>query len=64
MRLGLGGLHWAVGFSLAAMASYAIYALLTRILTETESVDGMLIISAAVAMLTMTPSVITVWETP
>ncbi|MEI2385669.1 DMT family transporter [Breoghania sp. JC706] len=63
-RPGLGGLHWAVGFSLAAMVSYAIYALTTRLLTETESVDGMLIISAAVAMLVMTPSAIIVWETP
>ena len=63
-RPGLGGLHWAVGFSLAAMVSYAIYALTTRMLTETDSVDGMLIISAAVAVLAMTPSVVMVWETP
>ncbi|WP_321500238.1 DMT family transporter [Breoghania sp.] len=63
-RPGLGGLHWAVSLSLAAMICYAVYALTTRILTETDSVDGMLLISGAVASLAMTPVVVTVWETP
>lgn len=61
---GTDGLHWAVFFSIASMISYALYALLTRILTETDSVQGMLIISAAVAVLAMTPSAVIEWTMP
>lgn len=61
---GSGGLHWAVIYSLAAMFSYALYALMTRILTETDGVQGMLIISAGVAVLAMTPSAVAVWVMP
>ncbi|AXS42756.1 DMT family transporter [Breoghania sp. L-A4] len=61
---GTGGLHWAVMYSLAAMVSYAFYALTTRILTGTDSVQGMLIISAAVAVMVMTPPAVAVWTMP
>lgn len=63
-RPGLGGLHWAVIYSVLAMISYAFYALLTRILTRTDSIQGMLIISAGVATLAMTPVAAQVWVTP
>lgn len=63
-RPGLGGLHWAVIYSVAAMTCYAFYALLTRMLTETDSVQGMLIISAAVATLALTPVALIDWQMP
>ncbi|EEE44754.1 DMT family transporter [Roseibium alexandrii] len=63
-RPGLGGLHWAVVYSLAAMTFYAVYALLTRKLAATESSAGMLIISGVVAAVAMAPVGISVWQEP
>lgn len=63
-RPGLGGLHWAVIYSLAAMACYAGYALMTRMLAATETVEGMLIISAGAATLALTPIAAADWVTP
>lgn len=61
---GLGGMHWAAIYSVAAMCFYAFYALLTRQLTATDGSAGMLIISGIVAAIAMTPAGLTVWETP
>jgi len=63
-RPGLGGMHWAAIYSVVAMTFYALYALLTRQLTATESSGGMLIISGIVAFVAMTPLGLSVWETP
>ncbi|WP_299820494.1 DMT family transporter [uncultured Roseibium sp.] len=61
---GVGGMHWAAIYSVAAMCTYALYALLTRQLTATDSSAGMLIISGLVAAVAMTPVGLSVWETP
>jgi drug/metabolite transporter (DMT)-like permease len=63
-RPGLGGMHWAVIYSLAAMSFYASYALLTRKLAATDSSAGMLIISGLVASLAMAPAGLSVWQAP
>lgn len=63
-RPGLGGLHWAVIYSLAAMSFFATYALLTRKLAATDSSAGMLIISGLVASIAMAPVGLSVWQAP
>ncbi len=63
-RPGLGGMHWAAILSVAAMTSYALYALTTRMLAATDSAVGMLVISAAVATLAVTPFAFSEWVTP
>lgn len=63
-RPGMGGMHWAVGFSVCAMVFHALYALLTRQLTATDGSGGMLLISGIVAALAMAPVGLTVWQTP
>lgn len=64
VRPGLGGMHWAVAFSVASMMCYSLYALLTRKLADTESPVGMLIISGLVAAVAMTPFAIDEWVAP
>lgn len=61
---GLGGMHWAAIYSVAAMTFYAFYALLTRQLTATDSAAGMLIISGIVAAIAMAPVGLSVWVMP
>ncbi|WP_269585480.1 DMT family transporter [Roseibium sp. Sym1] len=61
---GLGGMHWAAIYSVAAMIFYALYALLTRMLTATDGSAGLLIISGIVAAVAMAPAGLTVWQTP
>lgn len=61
---GLGGMHWAAIYSVAAMTFYAIYALLTRQLTATDSSAGMLLISGIVASVVMAPAGLSVWVMP
>jgi drug/metabolite transporter (DMT)-like permease len=61
---GLGGMHWAAIYSVAAMTFYAFYALLTRQLTATDGSAGLLIISGIVAAIAMTPAGLSVWQTP
>jgi len=63
-RPGLGGLHWAAVYSVAAMIFYALYALLTRRLTATDGSAGMLIISGIVAAVATAPMGLSVWQTP
>ena len=61
---GLGGMHWAAIYSVIAMTFYALYALLTRKLTATDSSAGMLIISGLVASVAMAPAGVSVWVMP
>jgi len=63
-RPGMGGMHWAAIYSVGAMCTYALYALLTRQLTATDGSAGMLIISGMVAAVAMTPVGLSVWQTP
>lgn len=61
---GLGGMHWAAIYSVSAMSFYAVYAILTRKLTATDSSAGMLLISGVVAAIAMAPFGLAVWEPP
>jgi drug/metabolite transporter (DMT)-like permease len=61
---GIGGMHWAAIYSVAAMSFYALYALLTRQLTATDSSAGMLLISGLVASVAMAPAGLSVWVMP
>ena len=61
---GMGNMHWAVIYSVIAMLFFAVYALMTRQLTATESSAGMLIISGVVAAVAMTPAGLSVWVMP
>ncbi|MFN4168192.1 MAG: DMT family transporter [Pannonibacter phragmitetus] len=61
---GSGPLNWAVIYSLLSMVCYALYTLLTRMLSTTDSTLSMLIIPAAVASLAMAPGGISVWQAP
>jgi drug/metabolite transporter (DMT)-like permease len=63
-RPGLGGLNWAALLSVCSMTCYALYALTTRMLAHTESPVGMLIISAVVATLAITPFGLAAWTAP
>ncbi|WP_293722676.1 DMT family transporter [Stappia sp.] len=63
-RPGLGGLNWAALLSVCAMLSYALYALMTRMLAHTDSPMSMLVISGGVATLAMTPAGISSWTAP
>ncbi|MEP4770635.1 MAG: DMT family transporter [Roseibium sp.] len=61
---GMGNMHWAAVYSVAAMVSYALYALTTRQLTATDSTPGMLIISGIIASVVMAPAGLSVWVMP
>ncbi|MEJ8473159.1 DMT family transporter [Roseibium algae] len=61
---GSGQMHWAAIYSVGALVCYALYALLTRKLAETDSSASMLLISAAVAASAMTPVGLSVWVEP
>jgi len=61
---GSGEMHWAAIYAVAALFFYALYALLTRKLAATDSSASMLLISAAVAAIAMTPAGFSVWVTP
>jgi drug/metabolite transporter (DMT)-like permease len=63
-RPGVGGLNWAALLSVCSMLSYALYALLTRMLAQTDSAMGMLVISGVIASLAMTPFGIASWTAP
>ncbi|GGF05001.1 DMT family transporter [Stappia taiwanensis] len=63
-RPGFGGMHWAALLSVCSMVCYALYALTTRMLAQTDSPVGMLLISAVVASLAITPVAVDVWVAP
>ncbi|MFN7165410.1 MAG: DMT family transporter [Pannonibacter sp.] len=61
---GSGAMHWAVIFSVASMLCYALYALMTRMLTATNSTIGMLVIPAVISSIAMTGPGLAVWVNP
>jgi len=63
-RPGAGGIHWAASLSLLATASYAIFAIITRILARTDSNETTLFYSNLVGVVVMLPIVLFVWVTP
>lgn len=61
---GSGPLNWAVLYSVGAMLCYAFYSLMTRLMASGESHASMLLWSAAIALVILTPAVPSVWTTP
>lgn len=59
-----GTLHWAMLLSIASMGCYACYALMTRKMAASESHESMLLWSALVALLVLTPTLPAVWTMP
>ncbi len=64
IRPGLGGMHWAAGLSLCSTLCYALYLISTRHLGRTESAEGMLLLSASVGMIALTPMMPPIWQMP
>ena len=64
LKPGFGGLHWAASFSVLSMICYAFYSITTRKLAGVDGDGTMLVVSALVAMLALTPVVPFVWRTP
>ncbi len=63
-RPGLGGMHAAALFSVAATISYAMYAVITRIVSRTDSNQTSLFYSNLVGAVILIPVVPFVWHTP
>lgn len=63
-RPGLGAIHPAALFSLAATTCYGIYAVLTRIVLRTDSNETSLFYNNAIGALLMVPVLPFVWVTP
>jgi drug/metabolite transporter (DMT)-like permease len=63
-RPGLGGVHAAALFSVGATVSYALYAVITRIVSRTDSNQTSLFYSNLVGALVLLPIVPFVWRTP
>ena len=64
LRPGLGGLHWAASFSVVGMVCYAFYSITTRKLASVDSAATMVLLSALVPALALTPAVPFVWRMP
>jgi drug/metabolite transporter (DMT)-like permease len=63
-RPGLGGVHPAALFSLAATISYGLYAVITRIVSRGDSDQTSLFYSNFIGALVMLPVIPFVWQTP
>lgn len=64
VRPGLGGIHPAAFLSLGAAATYALYAVTTRMLARTDSSETTLFYSSLVGSIAATLPLPFVWETP
>ena len=64
LRPGLGGLHWAASFSVLGMVCYALYSITTRKLAQVDSAATMVLLSALVPALALTPAMPFVWRMP
>jgi drug/metabolite transporter (DMT)-like permease len=63
-RPGLGGMHPAAGFSLAATICYGLYAVITRIVSRTDSNQTSLFYANFIGALVMLPVIPFIWQTP
>jgi drug/metabolite transporter (DMT)-like permease len=61
---GTDRLHWAIFLSITSMCCYACYAIMTRKLAAYESHESMLLWSAIIALVVLTPALPFVWTTP
>ena len=63
-RPGFGGMHPAAVFSLAATICYGLYAVITRIVSKTDSNQTSLFYANFIGALVMLPVIPFVWHTP
>lgn len=63
-RPGLGGMHPAALFSLGATICYGLYAVITRIVSRTDSNQTSLFYANCIGALVMLPVIPFVWQTP
>jgi drug/metabolite transporter (DMT)-like permease len=63
-RPGFGGMHWAALFSAAGTVCYALFAILTRILSRHDSSATTMVYSGLGGLAIMTPVVPFFWKTP
>ncbi len=63
-RPGLGGMHPAALFSLAATICYGLYAVITRMVAKTDSSQTSLFYANFIGALVMLPVIPFVWQTP
>ena len=63
-RPGFGGMHPAALFSLAATICYGFYAVITRIVSRTDSNQTSLFYANLIGALAMLPVIPFVWTTP
>ena len=61
-RPGLGGIHWAGIFSLAAVLCYACFSIITRMLAHDDPPETTMFLSSAVGILILTPIVPFTWH--
>ncbi len=63
-RPGFGNMHWAALFSVAAMMSYSLYTLTTRMLAATDTPQSLLMISGIVPTIAIAPTALSNWQMP
>lgn len=61
---GSGPINWAIVLSICATVSYACYSLMTRKMAAGESHEAMLLWSAFVALVLISPALPPIWTTP
>jgi len=54
-RPGTGAMHWAIILSFISVFNYAMYALLTRKMNKTESAESLMMLSAMVGVVVLSP---------
>lgn len=62
--IGVAGLGWPAMISVGAMVAFALYSLSTRVLAQSENVEGLIFYTAFVPMLALAPFAISVWVWP
>jgi drug/metabolite transporter (DMT)-like permease len=63
-RPGIGGIHWAALYSVAAAVFYALYIVATRVLSRSDANDTTLFYSNLVGAVAMLPVLPFIWQTP
>jgi drug/metabolite transporter (DMT)-like permease len=64
VRPGLGVMHWAIALPLVSATTFALYQIFTRRLSETENIDGLLVIDTYAGLALSTLTLPFVWKTP
>ncbi|GAB5510206.1 MAG: DMT family transporter [Hyphomicrobiales bacterium] len=61
---GVDGLGWPALVSVGSMVSFALYSLSTRVLAQTENIEGLVVLTALVPVVALAPFAISVWVWP